>query len=302
MHFGNAWSFLWAWVMVRSQGGRLILRIEDLDPIRSKPEYIEGVAEDLSWLGLDWDEGFSSSYFQSQRSSLYEEAIAKLTSLGLTYPCFCTRKELKALAQAPHLEEEVFSYPGTCRALSLEECRLKKAQGLKAALRLKCPSEISAIQFTDYFYGPQVYSPREWGGDFPLRRSDGVFSYQLACALDDALMGVTEVVRGRDLLSSTPRQLLLMQLWHYKPPIYAHIPLLLDEEGERLAKRHQSLTLRSLKAKGVLPEQIIGLLAYLAGINPSKQKLKPHDLLPLWPKVDFTRGDLRLNLSLLEDF
>ena len=307
LHFGNLWSLLLAWLAARASKGAVILRIEDLDPARSKPEYVQALIEDLLWLGLDWDRGPVTSqandYFQSQRHNLYADALHTLTQQGLTYPCFCRRKDLKALPSAPHSEDVGTIYPGTCRTLTCAQRTQKLAQGLRPCVRFACPENSAPIVFRDVIQGVQSYNSPDWGGDFALQRSDGVYAYQLACAVDDALMGVTQVVRGRDLLSSTPRQILLLNFLDLvAPKQYAHVPLLLAENGERLAKRHQSLTLRAVKEKGAQPGQIIGLLAYLAGLNPRKQLLSPYDLVPVFCEVKLQGPDICITNALLNDF
>ena len=266
MHLGNAWAFLLAWLAVRSAGGALVLRMEDIDPQRSRPEYARALVEDLRWLGLDWDEGPAvdgaipdegdmaeqgpcGPYFQSARAALYDATLDAMDRAGLVYPCYCTRKELRQLAGAPHVDDAGAPYPGTCRHLSPEERRQREARGRRACLRLRCPE--GRFHFQDGLLGEQSFTLEDCGGDFALRRSDGVVAYQLAVALDDALMGITQVMRGRDILTSTPRQLALLRLWGFEPPAYAHIPLLLDGQGERLAKRHQSLGVRELRRQGV---------------------------------------------------
>ena len=211
MHLGNLFCALLSYLSVKSRGGEWILRIEDLDTARCRPEYARQVEEDLRWLGLAWDEGGSAGgpdapYFQSQRTALYEAALARLRGMGLVYPCFCTRAQLHA-ASAPHREDGLTVYPGTCRGLTPEDIARWEAAGRKGALRLRVPEE--TVTFTDRHLGEVTeYLPTDCG-DFLLRRSDGLFAYQLAVVVDDAAMGVTEVVRGADLLSSTPRQLLL---------------------------------------------------------------------------------------------
>ncbi|WP_300718960.1 tRNA glutamyl-Q(34) synthetase GluQRS [uncultured Desulfovibrio sp.] len=295
MHLGNAWAFLWAWLAVRSRGGTLVLRMEDIDPQRSRPGYALALVEDLRWLGLDWDEGPAADgtvpddgcdlreqgpcgpYFQSARTALYAAALDALRDAGLVYPCYCTRKELRQLAGAPHVDDAGAPYPGTCRHLSAEERARHEAAGRRACLRLRCPE--GEFPFTDGLLGRQSFTLEQCGGDFALRRSDGVVAYQLAVALDDALMGITQVVRGRDILPSTPRQLALLRLWGFTPPAYAHIPLLLDGQGERLAKRHQSLGVRELRRQGVGAAEIVGVLATLAGLRPDTRPVRPAELL-----------------------
>ncbi|MDE7372313.1 MAG: tRNA glutamyl-Q(34) synthetase GluQRS [Desulfovibrio sp.] len=300
LHLGNAWAFLLAWLSARSKGGRVLLRMEDLDPQRSRPDYAAAIVEDLHWLGLDWDAGPEEGdaapglgpMTQSRRGHIYAGAMARLESAGLTYPCFCSRKELRQLASAPHAGEEGPAGPDPCRSLTAPERERLVAAGRHAALRLRSPGE--AVRFNDMFRGPQAFSPEAFGGDFALRRSDGVVAYQLAVAVDDGLMGVTDVVRGRDLLPSTPRQLLVMRFLGLTPPAYAHIPLLLDSEGERLAKRHASLSLAALRAAGATPEAVVGYLGRLAGINPGGVPVRPQELVGRFSPAALPRGDLRV--------
>ncbi len=278
----------------------LVLRLEDIDPQRSRPEYATALVEDLHWLGLDWDYGPDvggpcGPYVQSQRGSIYDGVLAQLEKAGATYPCFCTRKELRQLAEAPHVDDAGAPYPGTCRNLGQERIEALIRSGRRASIRLRCPE--APISFTDLLLGPQTIFLTDCGGDFALRRSDGVVAYQLAVAVDDALMGVTQVVRGRDILSSTPRQIALLQLLGYGAPSYAHVPLLLDEEGERLAKRHNSLSLRYLREQGVDPRRIVGLLGMLAGLDAAGRAVSPAELLPAFDWGRLPRQDVRLRNS-----
>ncbi len=283
MHLGNAWSFFLAWLGARASGGRVILRHEDIDPDRSRTEWMDAMERDLSWLGLDWDEGSShglhAPYHQSLCSPLYERALDTLRARGLVYPCYCTRKELRLLAGAPHgaadgLGDAGAAYPGTCRHLTAEQRAQKEAEGRHPALRLLCPDD-DVEQFNDLVLGPQRIALKDCGGDFALRRSDGVWAYQLAVVVDDIRMGVTQIVRGEDILLSTPRQLLLYRLLDAAPPSYAHIPLLCDEQGERLAKRHHSLSIAALREKGCSPTAITGFFACLAGLQPTAAPASP---------------------------
>lgn len=303
MHLGNAWAFLLAWLAARASSGEVVLRIEDIDPQRSRPEYAAALIEDMAWLGLDWDYGPDrpepaggqgmGPFEQSRRSRLYTDAIARLQASGLTYPCFCTRKELRSMAGAPHMDDAGAPYPGTCRDLTFDQQEALRAAGRRPCLRLRCPDDL--VNFTDAVFGPQSYTLAQCGGDFALRRSDGVVAYQLAAALDDALMGVNQVVRGRDILISTPRQIALLSLLGYGAPAYAHVPLLLDNEGERLAKRHQSLSLRNLKQLGVDPRRITGFLGALAGCNPGGKAASPAELLPYFSITRLPDLDIRLD-------
>ena len=279
MHLGNLFCALLSWLSVKSQGGEWILRIEDLDTDRCRPDYARQVEEDLRWLGLAWDEGGSTGgpdapYFQSERTALYEAALARLRGMGLVYPCFCTRAQLHA-ASAPHREDGLTVYPGTCRGLTPEEIARREASGRRGALRLRVPEE--TVTFTDGHLGEVTeYLPTDCG-DFLLRRSDGLFAYQLAVVVDDAAMGITEVVRGADLLSSTPRQLLLYELLGWEAPEFFHFPLLLSPDGRRLSKRDGDLGLASLRER-YTPEEIVGKLAYLAGLNPGGGPRTPEAL------------------------
>lgn len=286
LHLGNAWSFLLAWLAARAEGGRILLRHEDIDPARSRREWMDAIERDLLWLGLGWDEGPEEGphapYRQSLCFALYEKALEKLRARGLVYPCYCTRKELRTLAGAPHgaadgLGDAGAAYPGTCRHLTPEQRARKEAEGRRPALRLLCPDDDEEC-FTDLVLGPQRLSLKSCGGDFALRRSDGVWAYQLAVVADDMRMEVTQVVRGEDILLSTPRQLLLYRLLGGTPPAFAHIPLLYDEEGERLAKRHRSLSLAALREAGCRPEAVVGHLAHLAGLQQTPSPVTPATL------------------------
>ena len=300
IHLGNAWAFLLAWLAARSQGGQVLLRLEDIDPQRSRPDYAAALQEDLRWLGLDWDYGPDTGgpcgpYVQSQRGRIYDAALTRLEQSGQSYPCFCTRKELRQLAAAPHMDDAGAAYPGTCRHLCEAQVQAMLGAGRKACVRLRCPD--APIRFTDTVMGPQKFLLSQCGGDFALRRSDGVMAYQMAVAVDDALMGVTQVVRGRDILPSTPRQIALLELLGYGAPSYAHVPLLLDAEGERLAKRHNSLSLRCLREQGVDPRRITGLLGHLAGLTFSARSASPAELMPAFDWSRLPRQDVRLENS-----
>lgn len=264
MHLGNAFSALLAWASVRTQAGRLVLRIEDLDPRARDAAVARQLADDLRWLGIDWDEG---PYFQSTRTDIYLDAIARLQEMGLTYPCFCTRAELHA-ATAPHASDGTFVYQGTCRHLTAAEVAEKSARR-PPATRLVVPdasNPASGMSFNDRTYGPYRENLARDCGDFLIRRSDGVVAYQLAVVVDDGLMGVTEVVRGRDLLPSAARQSYLAGLLGFTPPAYAHVPLLTAPDGRRLSKRDHDLGLDELRQAGVGAPQVIGFLAHLIGL------------------------------------
>jgi len=290
LHLGNAWSFWLAWLDVRSVSGRLILRMEDIDPDRAKETFAEAVRNDLTWLGLDWDEEAAP---QSRRGQYYAAALEKLRADGLIYPCYCTRKELRSLAGAPHVDDAGAQYPGTCRNLSAEERLALDGSGRKKSLRLLCPAE-HCWTFHDRVFGPQSFSLEGCGGDFALRRSDGVYAYQLAVVVDDMASGVNSVVRGRDILVSTPRQLYLYSLLGGKAPACAHLPLILDHQGDRLAKRHASLTLASLREAGIKAETILGYLAFRAGLTDSIGPLGAGDICRGFSLEKISPADLSL--------
>ena len=292
IHLGNLLCCLLAWLSARQKGGKVVLRIEDLDTARCKRPYAEQMIEDLCWLGLTWDEGPGvggpdGPYYQSERTALYEQALEKLERMGLVYPCYCTRAELHA-ASAPHRSDGQAVYPGTCRHLTAAE-REKKTRA--PATRLMVPDE--TWSFTDGHMGHYGENLLHECGDFLLRRSDGMFAYQLAVVVDDAAMGVTEVVRGSDLLSSTPRQLYLYDLLGLKAPEFIHFPLLLAPDGRRLSKRDADAGLDVLRDH-CAPEEVLGKLAYLAGFNPSAEPKSACQLLVDfdWEKVP--REDIRI--------
>ena len=291
MHLGNAWSALLAWLAVRSRGGVMVLRLEDLDPDRCKRSLCDGVEEDLRWLGLDWDEGGSAggdSYYQSHRGAYYQAALDRLRDMELLYPCFCTRGQLHA-PNAPHRSDGEVIYPGTCRNLTQEE-RAERAKTRRPALRIRVPDE--EISFTDLLQGEYRENLARDCGDFILRRSDGVFAYQLAVVVDDGLMGINQVVRGSDLLTSTPRQIFLQRLLGYSTPEYCHVPLLCAPDGRRLSKRESDLTLAALRAAGVTPQEIVGRLACCAGLIDRPEPIRAEELIPLFHPEKLPRGDI----------
>lgn len=268
MHLGNVFSALLAWLSVRSQGGEMILRIEDLDPDRCRPEYAEILKDDLRWLGLDWDREQTP---QSLRTEAYEEAFRQLERQGLVYPCYCTRGELHA-ASAPHASDGRILYAGTCRSLTPAQ----RAEKTKApAWRLAVPDRDYGV--TDGLQGPFSENLAADCGDFIIRRADGVYAYQLAVVVDDAAGGVTQVVRGMDLLDSTPRQLYLYELLGLTPPEFYHVPLLLSADGRRLSKRDRDLDLGCLRQTHT-PEQILGRLAFLAGLLDREARISAREL------------------------
>ena len=277
MHLGNAFALLMAWLGARAEGGRIILRIEDLDPRAQDREVAELLIDDLAWLGLDWDEG---PYWQSERGEVYTEAIALLKEQGLTYPCFCTRSQLHA-ATAPHASDGTYVYTGTCKGLSPEEVTRLSLERAPAT-RLAVPDAddpAGHVEFEDAVFGHQEETLARDCGDFLVRRSDGVVAYQLAVAVDDALMGVTQVVRGRDLLGSTARQMWVQKALGLPSPTFAHVPLLIAPDGRRLAKRDRDLDLGAIRARGLRPERVIGALGALVGLCPEGAEMTPEGLL-----------------------
>ena len=266
-----------AWLSARAAGGRFVLRVEDIDRPRVVPGAEARQLDDLRWLGLDWDEGPdvggpTAPYRQSERTDRDEAALETLDRGGLLYRCDCSRAEIARVASAPHPGEEGPRYPGTCRDLGMAERAWKRPP----ALRLRVPA--GEVMVEDRLQGVIRQDVAAAVGDFVLRRGDGVFAYQLAVVVDDLAMGITEVVRGADLLSSTPRQVLLAGLLGGTPPRYAHVPLLLDPRGERLAKRGGGVTLREQRAAGVAPGRLVEALARLLGLRPaaSARAMVPH--------------------------
>lgn len=284
MHLGNLMAALLVWLDVRSCGGRMVLRIEDLDPERCTTQRAAQLMDDLEWLGLDWDEGgLTPEYMQSCRSELYAAAFEELTGRGLTYRCYCTRAERLA-ASAPHREDGTVVYSGRCAALTAEEREAMEAMGRRPAFRVRVPDEQWTIH--DGHMGVYTENLRRDCGDFILRRSDGVWAYQLAVVVDDALMGINHVVRGSDLLSSSPRQAWLHTVLGYEPPRFTHLPLLTDASGRRLSKRDADLDLSVLRER-YTPGELTGHLAVSAGLLEEYRPVTPRELVALfsWEKV-----------------
>lgn len=286
MHLGNLFSALLSWLSAKSKGGRWLLRIEDIDPQRSRMEYAKLLMDDLQWMGLTWD---GDPVFQSQRSDIYEHYYHKLQQQGLTYPCYCTRADLLA-TQAPHESDGRIVYPGTCRPKKMESGRWKVDGERPAATRFMVKDE--NVSFTDGHYGPQSVNLARHVGDYIIRRKDGAWAYQLAVVVDDGLMGINEVVRGRDLLLSSPQQISLSTVLGFTPPQFVHLPLLINSAGQRLSKRDSSLDLGVLRQHYTASE-IIGQLACYAGLLPYSQPMMPDELLPLFswdhvPQQDIT--------------
>jgi glutamyl-tRNA synthetase len=280
-HLGNARTALLAWLQARSAGGRFLVRMEDLDAGRVRPEFYRSQLQDLRWLGLDWDEGPDvggphAPYLQSERQDAYEAALDRLAEMGRLYSCFCTRREIASAASAPHMgDDEGPRYPGTCARSDPTE--LQRRRGRSAALRFRTPER--TVEFDDLLQGHIRFSPAAEVGDFVVRRKDGVAAYQLAVVVDDADMEITHVVRGADLMSSTARQILLYEALGLTPPLWVHVPLLLGPDRERLAKRHDAPSIRQLRERGVDPEYLVGWLAASCGILNEARPAPPAELL-----------------------
>lgn len=294
MHLGNIFSALLSWLSAKSAGGEWILRIEDLDPQRSKEIYGRLIEDDLIWLGLEWDEGGydaeGGQYRQSMRHNLYEEALKKLIATRYTYPCTCRRADILA-TQAPHQSDGRVIYGGRCRPNTLP-CFSTQPE-TPHATRLYVPDK--TIEYTDKVFGRQAVNLTHECGDFILRRADGAWAYQLAVVVDDAAMGVTEVARGSDLLLSAAQQIYIYSLLNLPAPEFAHIPLLCNAAGQRLSKRDKSMSMEELR-KSYKPEEIIGKLAALAGLRPTSDPVSAKDLIR-----DFSWSKLKAVPSIILD-
>jgi glutamyl-tRNA synthetase len=253
---GNLRSALLGWLDARSRGGEFLLRVEDLDPERSTAQATEGLFEDLAWLGLDWD---GPVWRQAERAAHYARALEQLRAAGRVYPCWCSRAEVARAASAPHAGEDGPVYPGTCRRSPAP--RAGRAPSQRFAV------EPGLVSFDDGLHGRVTQDVSRAVGDFVVQRADGVASYQLAVVVDDAASGITEVIRGDDLIASTPRQLQLYRALGATPPRFTHVPLLLGPDGQRLAKRAGAWTAAALRERGARPEAVIGLLARWSGLT-----------------------------------
>lgn len=293
LHLGNARTALAAWLRARAAGDSFIMRVEDLDGPRTVPAAVAGNLAELRWLGLDWDEGPDvggpvGPYVQSQRVGRYERALEYLVAAGLTFECYLSRKDLRELASAPHEAAPV--YGRRERLVNERSATARRAEGKAPSIRLKGPEAAGRrwVEFEDLLAGPRRYEVESAVGDIVLHRADGVWAYQLAVVVDDIAMGVREVVRGADLLQSTAAQLVLYRALEAPPPRFLHVPLLLDADGERMAKRRSSLTLAALREAGVPPERVTGLLGHSLGLLPAPEPITPHELLadlpPDWPE------------------
>jgi glutamyl-tRNA synthetase len=280
LHLGSAACALVGWLVARSSGGAYVLRVEDIDTPRVRKDVEARQLDDLRWLGLDWDEGPDvggpqAPYRQSERTELYDRALEELGRQGLTYLCDCSRAEIARVASAPHVGDEGPRYPGTCRELGLREREWKRAP----ALRLKVPDREIVVE--DRWQGRVVENVWRAVGDFVLRRGDGVYAYQLAVVVDDVTMGVTEVVRGADLLGSAARQVLLCELLGSAAPRYAHHPVIVSSDGSRLAKRAKGISLRDRRESGAAAGSVIASINAVLGLTSEAPSapLTPRELL-----------------------
>lgn len=276
LHLGNARSFLLAWLQIRAKGGVLLLRIEDLDGPRVKPGAIESTLEDLEWLGLDWD---GEPVLQSERGEAYLLALEHLKAKGLVYPCVCTRSEIERAQSAPQEGlDHGTAYPGTCRGRFADAAEARAATGREPAWRFRV-EEGRELCFIDQVHGEVRLDVAQDSGDFVVAKKDGLAAYQLAVVVDDLAFGVTQVLRGDDLLSSTARQILLIEALGGHPPSYAHVPLVLGPDGRRLAKRHGDSRLAHYRNMGVPPGRVLGLLAESLGLGDGSEVASPQELL-----------------------
>ncbi|MFO0849423.1 MAG: tRNA glutamyl-Q(34) synthetase GluQRS [Gemmataceae bacterium] len=289
-HVGNARTYLLAWLSARSRGGRVLLRIEDIDVWRNKPRAAEQALDDLRWLGLDWD---GDRVTQSHRLPQHEAALEELKRQELVYPCTCTRGDIAAAASAPHADHEGPTYPGTCAHRSA-----KDADTLTGPIAWRFRVTDSPA-FVDRFAGPTHVDLKQVGGDFVVWRAAKVPAYQLAVVVDDSDAGVTEVVRGDDLIPSTPRQLLLYRALGRTPPEFAHVPLVVGPDGRRLAKRHGDTRLSALRAAGVTAEALLGLLAWSCGWQADVRPVTARELVERFTLANVPRGPFVLTEEVL---
>jgi glutamyl-tRNA synthetase len=291
-HVGNARTYLVAWLSARSRGGRVVLRVEDIDSPRVKPGAAAQALADLAWLGLDWDEG---PVVQSERVALYESALRRLQGRELVYPCTCTRADVERAASAPHAEHEGPVYPGTCAARRAADAGA--LGGRPHCWRFRVP--VGARTFVDAFRGGTEVDLASAGGDFVVWKSGGTPAYQVAVVVDDSAQGVTEVVRGDDLVPSTPRQLLLYEALGLRAPAFAHVPLVVGPDGRRLAKRHGDTRLSALRAAGVRAEALLGLLAWSCGWLGRVEPVRARELVGVYELGSVPRAPFVLTPELL---
>ena len=303
LHMGNLRTALLAWLFTRTQRGQFVLRIEDLDRPRVRSGATQQMLDDLHWLGLDWDEGPDcggpyAPYTQSERLDMYEHYLQQLQDAGSVYPCYCSRAEVANAASAPQQgAEEGLRYPGTCRQLSEAQRRAYEASGRRPSLRFRV-EDSRVITFTDGIMGAMTQHVQQAVGDFIVCRSDGIFAYQFAVVVDDALMHIHQVVRGSDLLNSSARQILLYEALGFPVPSFAHVPLMIDEEGKRLSKRIQSMGLDPLRLKGMRPEHIVGELAASCGLVERGELVSANELVKRYQDVAIPLQNGSFSLSL----
>lgn len=283
LHLGNVRTALLAWLFARQAGGAFVLRVEDLDRPRVRPGATAQMLEDLRWLGLDWDEGPDcggpfAPYLQSERQATYDAYLAKLRTADLVYPCYCSRAEVARAASAPQgAGDDGPRYPGTCRNLSAAERKAREAEGRRPCVRFRAPDRLLA--FVDLVAGPVAQNVAQAVGDFIVSRSDGILAYQLAVVVDDGLMQMTQVVRGADLLSSTARQIALFEALGFAVPSFGHVPLVVDAQGARLAKRERAAGVGALRSAGIPAERVIGALAASCGLCQPGETMNARELL-----------------------
>jgi glutamyl-tRNA synthetase len=302
-HVGNARTYLLAWLSIRARGGRLVLRMEDIDSPRIKRGADQQAIDDLRWLGLDWDEGPDiggphAPYIQSQRLALYEDALRQLQAKDRVYPCTCTRTDIAAAASAPHAGQEGPRYPGTCSFRRAADAEALRQAGQPFAWRFRASD--ATREFVDAVAGPQQCSVAEELGDFVVGKMDGSPAYQLAVVVDDHTMGITEVLRGDDLLPSAFRQLALYDFFGWRAPAFAHVPLVIGPDGRRLAKRHGDTRLATLRAAGTTAESFVGLLAWSCGLLERPTPCWPVDLLASFDLSRLSRQPLVFSDDLLQ--
>lgn len=289
MHLGNVFAALLAWLSVKSRDGEMVLRMEDLDTQRTSTEFADILREDLRWLGLTWDRETPA---QSTRGGVYDGYFKTLEEMGLLYPCYCTRSQLHS-ADAPHLSDGTYVYPGTCRNLTPAQ---RAAFDRNPAWRVRVPDRVWTVE--DRVQGQYSCNLATDCGDMVVRRADGVYVYQLAVTVDDGEAGITEVVRGMDLLSSAPRQMYLQDLFGFPHPAYAHVPMLLAPDGRRLSKRDRDLDLGQLRQR-LRPEQLTGALAYAAGLLDKPEPISAWELAQGFAWEKLRRDSICLNAEAL---
>jgi len=294
LHLGNARTFVLTWLLARQRGWRVLMRMEDLDGPRTKPGAADEAIDDLAWLGLTWD---GPVVRQSERSAVYESALSRLIEGGAAYPCTCSRRDIELAASAPHADDRVTTYPGTCRGRWASAEQAAKATGRPVAWRLRVPDE--PVGFHDEFAGDHEFDLRRTCGDFVIFRGEGLAAYQLAVVLDDAEAGVDAIVRGDDLLESTARQIHLRRVLGLRAePAFWHLPLVIGPDGRRLAKRHGDTRLSYYRRRGVTPQRLLGLLGYWSGASPRRRPMELSECLDRFdvsrvphPPVTFTPED-----------